>query len=297
MAPHVMLSYQWDIQELVKRVYDCLKEGGLSVWMDVEGGVSGNINDAIAAGVEEAAVICPFMTPEYQASRSAKKELNYADTRGVTIVPVMVAQDWEPTEWLGLITAGLLWIDFRNAEKSEDHFEKCIKSLADEIMFCVGNLLTEEAPPLDVNDGPVERPASVRRKQGRGFRHALTGLYLCESGEEKFQPESDIKNTVELHDCPGDNGYWEEIKGENCKHYRSYITSGYLGYDPNEGYTYTTASPHEEEEWQLMVDGTNCGPERAVFMKNKNSQSYLAVQEGKLTGMECYDESCKWFLE
>ncbi|KAG5848464.1 hypothetical protein ANANG_G00098730 [Anguilla anguilla] len=296
MAPHVMLSYQWDIQALVKRVYDRLKEDGLPVWMDIEGGVSGNINDAIAAGVEEAAVICPFMTPEYQASRSAKKELNYADTRGVTIVPVMVAKNWEASEWLGLITAGLLWIDFRNAEKSDDHFEKCIKSLEEEIMFCAGNLLSVEAPPLDVNDTPTERPA-VRRKPGRGFRHALTGLYLWESGMQIFHPASDIRNSVELHDSPGDNGYWEEIRGDNCKHFRSFITSGYLGYDPNGNSTYTKASPHRAEEWQLMVDETDNSPERAVIMKNKHSQSFLAVHEGKLTGLQHYDESCKWFLE
>ena len=28
-------------------------------------------------------------------------------------VPVMLAQDWEASEWLGLVTAGLLWVDFR----------------------------------------------------------------------------------------------------------------------------------------------------------------------------------------
>lgn len=67
----------------------------------------------MAAGVEEAVVICPFMTPAYQASRSCKKELNYADTREVIIVPVMLTDDWEASEWLGLITAGLLWVDFR----------------------------------------------------------------------------------------------------------------------------------------------------------------------------------------
>ncbi|KAJ8271858.1 hypothetical protein COCON_G00107170 [Conger conger] len=296
MAPHVMLSYQWDIQALVKRVYDRLKEDGLPVWMDIEGGVSGNINDAIAAGVEEAAVICPFMTPEYQASRSAKKELNYADTRGVTIVPVMVVKNWEATEWLGLITAGLLWINFRNAEQSDEHFEKCMKSLEDEIMFCAGSQLNEETPPLDINDGAVERLA-VQRKPGRGFRHSLTGLYLWESGEEKLHPASDSMNCVELHSSPGDRRCWEEIRGDGCKHYRSFITSGYLGYEPNGNSTYTKSSPHEAEEWQLMVDGSDSSPERAVIMKNKHSQSFLAVHDGKLTGVKYYNESCKWFLE
>jgi len=67
----------------------------------------------MAAGVEEAAVICSFMTPAYQASRNCKKELSYADTREVIMVPVMLTHNWEASEWLGLITAGLLWVDFR----------------------------------------------------------------------------------------------------------------------------------------------------------------------------------------
>lgn len=67
----------------------------------------------MAAGVEEAAVICPFMTPAYQASQCCKKELNYAEKRQVIIMPAMLTNNWEASEWLGLITAGLLWVDFR----------------------------------------------------------------------------------------------------------------------------------------------------------------------------------------
>lgn len=53
---------------------------------------------SMAAGVEEAAVICPFMTPAYQASQCCKKELNYAETRQVIIVPVMLTNNWEASE-------------------------------------------------------------------------------------------------------------------------------------------------------------------------------------------------------
>jgi hypothetical protein len=36
---HVMLSYNWDHQRQVKRVYDLLTAVGLNVWMDVKGGM------------------------------------------------------------------------------------------------------------------------------------------------------------------------------------------------------------------------------------------------------------------
>ena len=46
MAKHVMLSYQWNKQELVKEVYTGLRDMfGINTWMDIEGGVKGNINE------------------------------------------------------------------------------------------------------------------------------------------------------------------------------------------------------------------------------------------------------------
>lgn len=164
---------------------------------------------SMAAGVEDAAVICTFMTPAYQASRSCKKELNYADSREVIIVPVMLANDWEASEWLGLITAGLLWVDFRyrllvqismnsglsfkmypplhilsrNAEEDEQCFQMCLQSLVEEITFNAGHLLTVEEPQRELVD-QSEPPKLPLKKPGRGFCHALTKLYINEAGRQ-----------------------------------------------------------------------------------------------------------------
>ena len=48
-----------------------------------------------------------------QGSKNCKKELSYGDSQNVDIVPVMAQRDWKATQWLGILTAGLLWIDFR----------------------------------------------------------------------------------------------------------------------------------------------------------------------------------------
>ncbi|XP_040002552.1 uncharacterized protein LOC120800486 [Xiphias gladius] len=287
----------WDDQSLVKKIYNRLKDDGLPVWMDIEGGVTGNINDAMAAGVEEAAVICPFMTPAYQASRSCKKELNYADTREVIIVPVMLATNWEATEWLGLITAGLLWVDFRNAETDEERLEMCLRCLEEEIMFNAGHLLAGEEPPRGVVDGPDPPQPRLKKKPARGFRHALSKLYIHDSGEPIIHPTSDSRNTVELTGTPGDHRYWEEVKGNGCKYYRNVVTDRYLGFDPSGNQVHSEASPSVSEEWLLLVDQTDQSHQRAVIIKNKHSGRFLAVQNGRFTGLTSYDEDCKWFLE
>ena len=42
---HVMLSYQWNVQALVEKVYQGLRHLGINAWMDTHGGITGNIND------------------------------------------------------------------------------------------------------------------------------------------------------------------------------------------------------------------------------------------------------------
>jgi len=95
-SQHIMLSYNWRIQELVVAVYEHIESKGIPgpVWMDVKGGVSGNINTAMAKGVENAAVICPFMTEAYEKSDNCELELNYAKDKRVQIVPCMAQTNY-----------------------------------------------------------------------------------------------------------------------------------------------------------------------------------------------------------
>lgn len=48
--PHIMISYQWDSQELAKKVFEKLERLGFDAWMDLED-MSGNINEAMAEGL------------------------------------------------------------------------------------------------------------------------------------------------------------------------------------------------------------------------------------------------------
>lgn len=37
---HVMLSYEWNVQKLVLKVYDYLQQKGIPLWMDIKAGIS-----------------------------------------------------------------------------------------------------------------------------------------------------------------------------------------------------------------------------------------------------------------
>jgi len=42
----------WDIQPLVNAVYDILQSMSIPVWMDIKGGIVGDLNSCMAEGVE-----------------------------------------------------------------------------------------------------------------------------------------------------------------------------------------------------------------------------------------------------
>lgn len=48
---HIMLSYQWNKQDLAEKVYHGLRDHGIDAWMDTHGGVTGNINDRCACAM------------------------------------------------------------------------------------------------------------------------------------------------------------------------------------------------------------------------------------------------------
>ena len=113
-AKHAMLSYAWGktlkTQQLVIRVRDDLTARGINVWMDISGGMQGDIFASMASAVENAAVIIPFLNMDYQLSSNCQLELKFARQNGVPICPVMLSTsqgdlssdaDFKPSGWLG----------------------------------------------------------------------------------------------------------------------------------------------------------------------------------------------------
>lgn len=298
---HVMLSYQWNVQNLVEKVYGGLRSLGINAWMDIHDGISGNINDSMARGVDNAAVICCFMTSDYTGSRNCKKELNYADAQSKSIVPVMCEKGFKAQGWLGIITAGLLWIDFREGTV----FDNSLTSLAKEIVNALDSDVPETAIKLSKSEMPKEAAAAsvpevdIQKKPGRAFLHKLTGQFLAESGQVKFHPASGSRSTLVLRDTAEDTSYWvEEGQPKSEIHFfKNYATNGYLGYDPNGDYIYTKAQHYGAEEWILKADDQSTDGRRAVVLFANFGKKYLAIRNGKLTGVSKYSEDCIWILD
>lgn len=291
-----MLSYNWDHQELVKKVAAGLKKRGVPVWMDIEGGVSGDINSSMAEGVDGSKAICCFMTQKYQDSKNCKRELTYADTQDRDIIPIMVqASPWKQTGWLGIVTAGLLYLNFRD----ESNLETKIDSLAKEIISQTGSSWMTSAGPARPTIAD-QRPQELHNKVSRAFKHCLTGKFLAESGQVKFHPQSGNRSTLVLSNNTQDTSFWVEERKEKKSeiiYFQNYFSKGYLGHDPNGDYTYTKGQHYGAEEWLLMSDNTDTSGRRAVVIFANFGKKYLAIKNGKLTGVTKQDPECRWYLE
>ena len=116
---HVMMSYQWEHQDLVLRLSTDLKAVGFNMWLDVEQ-MQGSTVESMADAVERAAVMliciskpykespnCRYIYPKPSQSTprqpleagicSCRMEANYGMQRQKDMVPLMFEADYEPT--------------------------------------------------------------------------------------------------------------------------------------------------------------------------------------------------------
>eukprot|EP00163_Fabomonas_tropica_P008370 TRINITY_DN17_c0_g3_i4.p1 TRINITY_DN17_c0_g3~~TRINITY_DN17_c0_g3_i4.p1 ORF type:complete len:456 (+),score=142.44 TRINITY_DN17_c0_g3_i4:872-2239(+) len=127
--PHVMLSYQWGSQELVKKVAGVLKDKNLPIWFDIDGDMTGNINKAMASGVENAVVLVAFTSEAYGKSANCQKELTYAAQLSKNIIPVTVdgALDQDSAPWMSKIASACDRVNLQDQEQFDAAMDDLVK--------------------------------------------------------------------------------------------------------------------------------------------------------------------------
>ncbi|CAH1239416.1 Hypp5822 [Branchiostoma lanceolatum] len=129
-AGHVMLSYKWDNQEVVKQIKTKLEANGYNVWMDIDR-MGGSTLEAMAGAVENAAVVLICMSRKYKESANCRREAFYtADTKKV-IIPLMMESGYKADGWLGLLVASLLYFNFSGKESFESVMARLMKEIGD----------------------------------------------------------------------------------------------------------------------------------------------------------------------
>ena len=156
---------------------------------------------SMAEGVENASIVCCFMSPEYQASQNCKLELQYAQTQGKRILPCIVTDQnkWKPSDWLGLITAGLVYIKFK--EDSEEHIRLKTKELIDQIRReqpTVSNALSKPNYLVELIKYEYTRHARIERMMNPATSFSIEQSYINLSivaSKEHHEKEKHLRDT------------------------------------------------------------------------------------------------------
>ena len=73
VVEHVMISYNWSHQEMIKRINLALQRRKYRVWIDIEK-MQGSTLEAMSAAVEEAAVVVLAISKAYKESANCRLE-------------------------------------------------------------------------------------------------------------------------------------------------------------------------------------------------------------------------------
>ncbi|CAH3197168.1 unnamed protein product [Porites evermanni] len=145
---HVMISYQWDSQEVLVEVKNRLQASGYRVWMDLEQ-MGGSTLEAMAKAVENSSVVLICVSERYKESPNCRSEAEYAYQLRKDIIPLMMQRKYRGDGWLGMLVGTKLWFDFQSKHVLEQGVTKLIRELGG------------RGKELDVTDGPSEPAVQV----------------------------------------------------------------------------------------------------------------------------------------
>ena len=140
---HVMISYQWDSQEVLVEVKNRLQASGYRVWMDLEQ-MGGSTLEAMAKAVENSSAVLICVSERYKESPNCRSEAEYAYQLRKDIIPLMMQPKYRGDGWLGMLVGTKLWFDFQSKHVLEQGVRKLIRELGG------------RGKELDVTDGPSE---------------------------------------------------------------------------------------------------------------------------------------------
>ena len=138
---HVMISYQWDSQEVLVEVKNRLQASGYRVWMDLEQ-MGGSTLETMAKAVEDSSVVLICVSERYKESPNCRSEAEYTYKLGKDIIPLMMQRNYKPDGWLGMLLGTKFWIDFHSKHVVKPGVTKLIKELGG------------RGKDVDVTDGP-----------------------------------------------------------------------------------------------------------------------------------------------
>jgi hypothetical protein len=110
---HVMISYNWGHQHIVKKISQALQQSGYRVWLDVEQmkgstleaskilyfHLNLNLIYAVADAIERADMVLMCMSQKYKDSPNCRLEGEYCVNQRIPFIPLMMQNGYHPDGW------------------------------------------------------------------------------------------------------------------------------------------------------------------------------------------------------
>lgn len=127
----IFLSYSKKDLEFVKQLKEELESIGCRVWMDTEGFMTGdNFVETIVKAIESSSVFMFVASENTYKSSWCKKELQYAETKGMTIAFVKIDDSKMPADFVFLY-GDRDFVDYRNGNQKKKLFTDLKRMFSD----------------------------------------------------------------------------------------------------------------------------------------------------------------------
>ncbi|CAD5114025.1 DgyrCDS3184 [Dimorphilus gyrociliatus] len=211
-SPDVFISYQWDKQEQIKRLYKKLTEMGYHCWLDImQMGGGDSLFDKIDKGIRGAKIVVSCVTKKYALSVNCKREVSLSSALNKPIIPLLLENmSWPPEGQMSMIFTQLLYIGFHKKENSSlwqgDEFDQLTSKID-----------TNITPSNDINDED-ELDNSQETKQ-TVVEAAKTGS-LKESSEKRKEVKNKMNEKKKDEEVEKRNAEREREEKRNAERQR-----------------------------------------------------------------------------
>lgn len=134
---HVMISYNWGHQTIMKHICSCLRNNGIKVWMDIDD-MHGSTLQTMANAVEKADIVLVCFSQKYKNSDNCRAEAEYAFQLKKKIIPLKMEGGYKADGWLGFIIGAKLFYDFSGKYSFENKIKELIKDLQTSLQEITG---------------------------------------------------------------------------------------------------------------------------------------------------------------
>ncbi|CAF1146285.1 unnamed protein product [Rotaria sordida] len=200
-----MISYQWDSQELVRKVYEDMSMREIDTWFDIWGSMQGNTNEAMATGVECAKVLLVFLSKAYIESSNCQMEFRYAVKRGKAFVIIRTEPNIQMEKWMLETIQGFPQYDVF----SYSALETLINGVPTiDVIIQAVRKIAQAQPPDIVDD------CSKELFELRCLLDDARDAISAETGQSRYKT------------CTRCNQQFDEYTKGGCKNHRAYYVGG-----------------------------------------------------------------------